>query len=195
MDAVARGRTVDERGWMKFTATTLPGAYLIEPERHHDERGFFARAWCAQEFEAHGLFNRIAQVNVSHNASKGTLRGMHYQVAPHEEAKLLRCTRGAIFDAIVDLRADSATYLKSLGVTLNEADGLMLYVPEGFAHGFQTLEDNTEVLYFMSNFFEPDAARGARWNDPAFGIEWPLPVTAISDRDAQWVDFHPVGKP
>ncbi len=179
---------------MKFTETALSGAYLIELEQHRDERGFFARAWCAQEFEAHGLFARIAQVNVSHNVRKGTLRGMHYQIAPHEEAKLLRCTRGAIFDAFVDLRENSKTHMQSLGVTLSADSGQMLYVPEGFAHGFQTLEDNTEVLYFMSNFFEPGAARGARWDDPAFGIEWPIPVTAISERDANWDDFKPESK-
>lgn len=176
---------------MKFLPTDLAGAFFIELEEHHDERGFFARAWCAHEYEVHGLRNTIAQVNVSYNATKGTLRGLHYQVPPSAEAKVVRCTRGAIFDVIVDLRAGSPTYAQWLGVMLNAARRNMLYVPEGFAHGFQTLEDETEVLYLMSNFHDPETARGIRFDDPAFAIEWPLPVLSISEKDARWDRFSP----
>lgn len=176
---------------MRFLATDLAGAFLIELEEHHDERGFFARAWCAHEFEVHGLRSTIAQVNVSYNATKGTLRGLHYQVPPSAEAKTVRCTRGAIFDVIVDLRRDSPTYMRWLGVKLNATQRNMLYVPEGFAHGFQTLEDETEVLYLMSNFHDPQTARGIRFDDPAFAIKWPLPVLSISEKDARWDRFSP----
>ena len=176
---------------MKFFATQLAGAYLIELEEHHDERGFFARAWCASEYQAHGLRTTIAQVNVSYNARKGTLRGLHYDVAASVGAKVVRCTRGAMFDVIVDLRAASSTYTRWLGVNLSATQRNMLYIPEGFAHGYQTLEDETEVLYLMSNFHDPQTARGIRFDDPAFAIKWPLPVLSISEKDARWDRFSP----
>lgn len=174
---------------MIFQETNLKNAYLIELQRREDERGFFARTWCQQEFEEHGLNPRLVQCNLSFNKKKGTLRGMHYQAAPYEEAKLVHCTCGAIYDIIVDLRPDSATFKHYFGVTLSAAAHNMLYIPEGFAHGFLTLEDNTEVFYQMSEFYAPDYARGFRWNDPAFNIEWPAPVQVISERDATYPDF------
>ncbi|MBP1735805.1 MAG: dTDP-4-dehydrorhamnose 3,5-epimerase, partial [Deltaproteobacteria bacterium] len=154
-----------------------------------DERGFFARSFCAKEFKEHGLNQNIAQCNISYNGKKGTLRGMHYQAAPHEEAKLVRCTMGAIYDVIIDLRPDSSTFKKWIGVELTKENRRMLYVPEGFAHGFQTLEDHTEVLYQMSEFHHPEWARGVRWNDPTFGIFWPVNVEIISIGDQQYLDF------
>lgn len=174
---------------MIFQETNLKNAYLIELQRREDERGFFARTWCQQEFEEHGLNSRLVQCNLSFNKKKGTLRGMHYQAAPYEEAKLVRCTCGAIYDLIVDLRPDSATFKHYFGVTLSAAARNMLYIPEGFAHGFLTLEDNTEVFYQMSEFYAPDYARGFRWNDPAFGIEWPAEVQVISEKDKSWPDY------
>jgi dTDP-4-dehydrorhamnose 3,5-epimerase len=176
---------------VKFLPTDLAGAFFIELEEHHDERGFFARAWCADEFEVHRLRSTIVQMNVTYNAKRGTLRGLHYQAAPSEEAKVLRCTRGAIFDVIVDLRVGSPTYTQWLGVNLNATQRNMLYIPEGFAHGYQTLEDETELLYLMSNFHDPATARGIRFDDPAFAIEWPLPVLSISEKDARWDRFSP----
>ena len=178
---------------MLFHPTKLGDAYVIEIERHVDERGFFARAWCQQEFEARGLNPRLAQCNISYNSRRGTLRGMHYQLAPHAEAKLVRCTRGAIYDVIVDLRPASPTYLQHVGEALTSDDRRMLYVPGGFAHGFLTLADDTEVFYQMSEFYAPDAGRGARWDDPAFAISWPIPVSVISPRDAAYLDFAPAG--
>jgi dTDP-4-dehydrorhamnose 3,5-epimerase len=175
---------------MIFTETILMGAYLIKPERLEDDRGFFARVWCCREFEAHGLGNALAQCNVSFNASRGTFRGMHYQVAPHEEAKLVRCTMGAIYDVIVDLRKDSPTYRRHVGEVLSAENRNMLYIPEGFAHGFITLEDRTEVFYQMSAFYDAESARGVRWNDPAFGIRWPAEVRVISERDRSYPDFR-----
>ncbi len=166
---------------MIFQPTKLSGAYTIQIERLADERGFFARSWCRREFEEHGLNPDLAQCNISYNRQRGTLRGMHYQVAPYEEAKLVRCTSGAIYDVIVDLRADSPTFMQHVGVVLTPSDRNMLYVPEGFAHGFLTLEDDTEVFYQMSEFYVPGAARGFRWNDPAFAIDWPEPVVVISE--------------
>ena len=174
---------------MLFDETTLKGAYIIEIEKHEDERGFFARSWCQREFEAHGLNPRLVQCNISFNFKKGTLRGMHYQVEPFAEAKLVRCTRGAIHDIIVDIRPDSPTFREHLGFLLTADNRRLLYVPEAFAHGFLTLEDNTEVFYQMSEFHAPDYARGFRWNDPAFGIEWPSEVQVISDRDRNYPDF------
>lgn len=174
---------------MIFKETALPGAYVIELEKRQDERGFFARAWCQREFEAMGLAPRIAQANVSFSAARGTLRGMHYQTAPHEEAKLIRCTRGAIHDVIVDLREDSPTYRRWIGVELSAESHRMLYVPERFAHGFQTLTDDAEVTYQVSEFYTPGAERGIRWNDPAIGIEWPLEPTVMSGKDREWPDF------
>ena len=168
---------------MKFSPTKLSGVWLVDLERREDERGFFARSWCQAEFERHGLNPRLVQCNVSFNRKRGTLRGMHYQVAPHAEAKLVRCTRGAIFDVAVDLRPESPTYRHWVGVELTAENGRALYIAEGFAHGFQTLADDSEVFYQMSEFFHPECARGLRWNDPAFGISWPSPNPIISDRD------------
>jgi dTDP-4-dehydrorhamnose 3,5-epimerase len=168
---------------VRFHETELPGAFVIEPERMTDDRGFFARTWCVREFADRGLSTDLVQCNVSYNAREATLRGMHYQVAPHAEVKLVRCTRGSIFDAIVDLRPDSPTFRRWVGVELSAEDGRMLYIPEGFAHGFQTLEDASEVSYQMSTFYHPGSARGLRWDDPAVGIEWPLEVRVISEKD------------
>ena len=175
---------------MIFIETKLKGAYIIEPERLSDERGFFARTWCQKEFQIHGLNTNVVQCNISYNKKKGTLRGMHYQAKPFEEAKLIRCTMGSIYDVIVDIRSDSPSFKQYLGVFLTPGNYKMLYVPEGFAHGFLTLEDNTEVFYQMSEFYAPDHARGFRWNDPVFGIEWPANVQVISDRDRDYPDFN-----
>jgi dTDP-4-dehydrorhamnose 3,5-epimerase len=175
---------------MLFKGTSLKGAFLIEPQRREDERGFFARSFCCREFEAHGLNPRVVQCNISYNAKKGTMRGMHFQVPPYEEAKLVRCTQGAIYDVIIDLRPGSSSYLKYYGVQLDFANRSMLYIPEGFAHGFITLEDDTEVFYQMSEFYAPDTARGFRWDDPLFGIKWPLVPTVISERDQAYPDFE-----
>ena len=174
---------------MIFTETNLKSSFLIELEPRADERGFFARTWCQREFEAHGLQTRWVQCNISFNQKKGTLRGMHYQVAPYAEAKLVSCTRGAIYDVIIDLRCDSPTFKQWLGVKLTAANRQMLFIPEGFAHGFQTLEDDTEVFYQMSEFYAPDYAKGVRWDDPAFGISWPADERIISRRDQSYPDF------
>jgi len=176
-----------------FRETELPSAYIIEPQRFEDERGFFARTWCRKEFSSHGLNPKIAQISLSYSPLKGTLRGMHYQAKPHQEAKLIRCTRGAIFDVIIDLRKTSPTYLKHIAVELNSENRLMLYAPEGFAHGFLTLQDGTEVLYQMSEFYHPESQRGVRWDDPAFQIRWPFRPTVISERDATYPDYEPTG--
>lgn len=175
---------------MIFTETKLKDAYVIEPERLEDERGFFARTFCEHEFAAHGLCTRFVQCNISFNKRKGTIRGMHYQVAPHAEAKLVRCTMGAIYDVIIDLRPGSPTFAQWVAVELTAQNRRMVYVPEGLAHGFQTLEDNTEVFYQMSEFYHPECARGVRWNDPAFGIKWPLTPVIISARDQSYPDFE-----
>lgn len=174
---------------MIFLPTSLQGAYVIEAERVEDERGFFARTWCQHEFQARGLNMVIVQCSISFNQSKGTLRGMHYQSAPKAEAKLVRCTRGAIYDVIVDLRPDSATFKKWTASELTADNHRMLYIPEGLAHGFQTLQDETEVFYQMSEFYAPECARGFRWDDPAFAIDWPRPMSAISDRDQSFALF------
>lgn len=174
---------------MIFQETELKGAYIVDIERREDDRGFFARSWCRREFEAHGLNPHIAQCSVSFNVMKGTLRGMHFQVKPFEEAKLVRCTRGSLCDVIVDLRPDSPTFKRHRSVVLTADNRTMLYVPEGFAHGFLTLEDKTEVHYQISEFHAPDHARGFRWNDPAFGIAWPADAQVISDRDRNYPDF------
>ncbi len=176
---------------MKFTETPLRGAFVIEIEPREDERGMFARTWCEKEFWEHGLDTTIKQCNVSFNRHRGTLRGMHFQRAPHGEIKLVRCTRGAVHDVIIDLRRDSPTYKQHFAIRLTAQNHTMLYIPEGFAHGFQTLEDDTELFYQMSTFYQPDAAAGVRWDDPAFGIQWP-PVERriISERDAKLPDFH-----
>jgi dTDP-4-dehydrorhamnose 3,5-epimerase len=172
-----------------FTETGLRGAFVVELEPREDERGFFARSWCRDEFEAHHLNPAMVQCNISFNRRKGTLRGMHYQAAPFEEAKLVRCTAGAIYDVILDLRPASATYKQHVAEVLSAANHKMLYVPEGFAHGFQTLHDDTEVLYQMSAFHSPDHARGVRYNDPAFGIRWMSGEPVIADRDRHYPDF------
>jgi dTDP-4-dehydrorhamnose 3,5-epimerase len=174
---------------VKFLETELRGAYIIELDKVEDKRGFFARVWCQKEFEDHGLVARIAQANTSFNRKAGTLRGMHYQVAPYQETKVVQCTMGTIYDVIVDLRPDSPTYKHWTGVELTAENGTMLYIPADFAHGFITLEDNTEVSYLMSESYQPEAARGFRWNDPEFDIKWPIAVEEISDRDACWSDF------
>jgi dTDP-4-dehydrorhamnose 3,5-epimerase len=166
-----------------FSETALRGAFAIDLERLEDERGFFARTWCQQEAEAVGLKPRWVQCNISFNRVRGTLRGMHYQAPPYEEAKLIRCTMGSIYDVIIDLRPESATYRQHIGMVLSAQNRKMLYVPQGFAHGFLTLEDNTEVFYQMSEFYAPGYGRGVRWNDPTFGIQWPIEVQVISDRD------------
>lgn len=168
---------------MKFEETKLKGVFVIEPELIEDERGFFARSWSPEEFAERGLRPQVAQCNISFNRLKGTLRGMHFQVAPHEEAKLVRCTRGGIFDVAVDLRPDSPTRYRWTAVELTADNRRMLYVPEGFAHGYQTLEDATEIFYQVSETYHPESARGLRWDDPRLGINWPLPVTLISARD------------
>ena len=176
---------------MIFIPTALGKAMLVDIEKHEDERGFFARAWCRREFEAQGLNPDLAQCNISFNPRKGTLRGMHFQIKPHEEAKLVRCTRGSLFDAIVDLRPASPTYKKHLGVILTADSRRALYVPEGFAHGFLTLEDATEVLYLISECYAPESQRGIRWTDPALAIAWPDGPTLISERDRSYPDFEP----
>jgi dTDP-4-dehydrorhamnose 3,5-epimerase len=172
-----------------FTPTILDGVVLVDPDRRSDERGYFARTWCRREFEEAGLDARLVQCSVSHNLRRHTLRGMHWQDPPHAEVKLVRCTRGAILDVIVDLRPDSQSYLCNLAVELDENNGRALYVPEGMAHGFLTLADNTDVSYQMSSFHEPSSARGARWNDPAFAIDWPTPAPILHPRDASYPDF------
>ena len=171
---------------MIFRETTLKGAFVIEMEKFEDKRGFFARAWCQKEVEANGLVSRVVQTNISFNKKRGTLRGMHYQVAPYEQIKLVRCTRGVIYDVIIDLRPDSPTFRKWTGVELTAENYTMLYVPENFAHGFQTLEDNTEVTYQVSQFYSPESERGVRYDDPVFQVEWPLPVEVISEKDIAW---------
>jgi len=174
---------------MIFRETALRGAFIIEPERKEDHRGFFARTWCAEEFAAHGLNPKLVQCSISYNKKKGTLRGMHYQAAPYEETKLVRCTAGAIYDVIIDLRPNSPTYTKHVAETLTAENYHMLYIPEGFAHGFQTREDHTEVTYQMSQYYVSEHARGVRWNDPAFSIQWPDDERIISDRDWHSPDF------
>jgi dTDP-4-dehydrorhamnose 3,5-epimerase len=175
---------------MKFVETKLKGSFIIDPERLEDERGFFARSWCQREAKQYGLEPEWLQCNISYNKSKGTMRGMHYQAAPFEEAKLVRCTMGAICDVIIDLRPDSATFKKWMAVELSSANRRMLYIPEGFAHGFLTLQDQSEVFYQMSEFYVPELARGVRWNDPAFGIEWPISVSVMTDKDRTFPDFQ-----
>lgn len=174
---------------MIFVPLDLEGAFLLRPEPHEDERGSFTRTWCEAEASAHGLALGTVQCNVSRNIKKGTLRGLHFQRPPHEERKLVRCTRGSMMDVIVDLRKGSPTYLAWRAAELSADNGLELYIPEGFAHGFQTLEDHTEVFYQMSAHYRPEAAGGWRWDDPAFGIRWPLPNPVLSRRDASFPDY------
>jgi dTDP-4-dehydrorhamnose 3,5-epimerase len=174
-----------------FHPTKLPSAYVIDIEPALDERGFFARTFCEREFAAHGLPIRFPQCNLSRNRRAGTLRGMHYSAAPHRECKLVRCTAGAIYDVIVDLRPDSPARFQWIGEELSAENGRALFVPEGFAHGFITLTDGADVFYQMGGFFVAEAARGMRWNDPAIGIEWPSPPAVISARDANYPSFDP----
>jgi dTDP-4-dehydrorhamnose 3,5-epimerase len=169
-----------------FTETKLPGAFIVDLQPRGDERGFFARAFCQREFEAHGLKPLIAQANISFNYRKGTMRGLHYQLPPHAETKFVRCSRGAILDVIVDLRTESPTFLQHVAVELTADNRRGLYVPERFAHGYQVLEDNTETTYQVGEFYTPAAERGLRFDDPHLGIDWPLPVTDISDKDRNW---------
>ncbi len=176
---------------MIFTQTKLPGAYVIELEPRGDERGFFSRAWCEKEFENAGLSTRISQANVSLSRDRGTLRGMHLQLPPAAEIKLIRCTRGAIYDVIIDLRPTSPTYCEWVGVELTSENRKALYVPEGFAHGFQTLTEDCEVFYQVSHPYSPEHETGVRYDDPRFGIEWPGEFTVISDKDRNWPDFQP----
>jgi dTDP-4-dehydrorhamnose 3,5-epimerase len=174
---------------MRFIETKLKEAYIIELEMKEDERGFFARSFCHEEFEKNGLNPNIVQCNISYNKKKGTLRGMHYQVAPYEEAKIVSCTSGAIYDVIIDLRQNSSTYCQWLAVELSDKNCKILYIPEGFAHGFQTLEDNTTVFYQMSEFYHPECAQGIRWDESTFGIKWPLSEQIMSKKDINYPDF------
>ena len=171
---------------MNFYETPVRGSFIVELEPQNDARGSFARAFCAQEFEAHGLNPVIAQANLSGNYMKGTMRGLHYQIAPATEEKLVRCIRGSIYDVIVDLRPGSSTYLSWYGLELSPENGRALYVPAMCAHGCQSLTDDTEILYLISGAHSPEYARGIRYDDPALSIEWPLPVTMVSDKDASW---------
>jgi dTDP-4-dehydrorhamnose 3,5-epimerase len=171
---------------VQFTATKLEGAFVIEPQLHEDSRGLFARTYCAREFREQGLMDVFVQCNTSWNARKGTVRGLHYQLPPSSEVKLVRCTAGALWDVIVDLRPDSSTYLQYFGVELSANNRQALYIPKMFAHGFQALEDGTEVFYQMSEFYAPKSARGLRYDDPKLGIKWPLPAASISDQDQSW---------
>jgi dTDP-4-dehydrorhamnose 3,5-epimerase len=174
---------------MIFTETKLKGSFIVEMERLEDERGFFARTWSEREFAAHGLNSKLDECNVSFNKRKGILRGMHFQVAPFAQAKLVRCTAGAIYDVALDLRPDSVTFKEWFGVELTAENRLMFFIPEGFAHGFQTLSDNSEVLYQMSGIYHPESARGVRWDDPGFGIDWPPAEPIIIARDRTYPDF------
>lgn len=174
---------------MKFIELKLAGAYLIEPEQLTDERGFFARSFCKEEFAKHQLKTNIEQCNISFNLRQGTVRGMHYQNAPYAEAKLVRCSMGSICDIIMDLRKDSETYKQWVDIELTATNRNMLYIPSGFAHGFQTLEDNVEIFYHMFAKFYPGASSGSRWDDPAFSITWPQEITTISDKDTSYPDY------
>jgi len=175
---------------VKFDQTKLPGVVHVRIVPAVDERGFFARTWCEEEFERHDLNARLVQCSLSFNRRKGTLRGIHYQAAPFEESKVVRCTLGAIYDVIVDLRPDSPTFQQWIGITLSAANREMVYIPEGCGHGFITLEDDTEVFYQMSEFYKPKAARGVRWDDPAFRVAWPAKPVVMSERDRTYPDFR-----
>ena len=179
---------------MLFSETPLSGCYVIEPERMQDHRGFFTRVWCQKELEQRGLKTEVRQSNVGFSLRKGTLRGLHYQQAPHAEVKIVRCTRGAMFDVVVDLRPQSPTHKHWFGVELTEDNGKMIYVPEGFAQGYMTLADNTEMNYHTSNFFDRESASGVRYDDSAFGIKWPIEVSVISEQDTKWQNYGSAGK-
>ena len=176
---------------MIFTETKLKGAFVIELEKLEDPRGFFARAFCQKEFKEHGLNPNIVQSNVSLNFKKGTMRGMHFQAAPYQEVKMIRCTRGAIFDVIIDLRKNSPTYKRWVSIELTEDNYKMLYIPEDFAHGYLTLKDKSEVIYFVTQFYQPNSQSGVRYNDPAFGIQWPkdVGIKTLVDKDKNWPDY------
>jgi dTDP-4-dehydrorhamnose 3,5-epimerase len=179
---------------MRFSQTPLAGAYVIDVEPVADERGLFARTWCRREMEEHGLDAGLVQCSTSFNRRRGTLRGMHWQASPDEETKIVRCTRGAVYDVVLDLRPGSPTFKRWFAAELTADNRSALYVPAGIAHGFQTLADDSEVLYQMSQFHRPESARGVRWNDPAFAIEWPSAAErTMSERDRNWPDFHPTG--
>ena len=174
---------------MIFNETALKGAFMVQVKKMEDHRGFFGRAWCQEEFAEHGLNNNIRQINTSFTFKKGTIRGMHYQIDPYQEAKFIRCTRGRIYDVIIDLRPGSGTFMKWVGHELSESNYQMVYVPGNFAHGFVTLEDNCEVYYPVTEFYTPGSERGIRYNDPAFNIEWPVSVDIVSEKDLSHPDF------
>lgn len=175
---------------MKISPLPLAGAFIIEPEPHVDNRGFFARIWCRRELSEAGIETRLAQMNLAHSIQKGTLRGLHYQEAPHQENKLVQCVRGAIYDVVIDLRPGSPTYKRWLGQELSQLNRKMIFAPRGFAHGYQTLANNTDVLYAVSDYYAPGAEKGIRWDDPGFRIDWPLPdAILVSQKDAAWPDF------
>ncbi len=176
---------------MIFTPLALSGACLVEPEPQADERGYYARTWCAEEFRRHGLSDRLVQCGLSYNRRRGTIRGMHLQASPYAQARLVRCSRGTIYDVVIDLRPDSATYRRWLSIELSAARAALLYVPGGFAPRFQTLEDDTEVFYQMSEAYHPEAERGVRWNDPGFAITWPVEHPTVSAKDRAYRDFEP----
>lgn len=175
---------------MNFKQTFLEGAYVVALEELREQRGFFARSFCREEFQAHGLDPDVSQCNISFNERRGTLRGMHYQSPPFEEAKLVRCTRGAIFDVIIDIRTDSKTYKRTFAIELTADNRKMLFVPKGFAHGFQTLQDDSEVFYQMSDSYRPGVGRGIRWNDPVLAIDWPISAPILSEQDANYPDWR-----
>lgn len=177
---------------MIFSPTALAGTFIVDLDRRNDDRGYFARTWCQREFEEQGLDTALVQCSVSHNLRRHTLRGMHWQASPYGEVKIVRCTRGSVWDVIIDLRPESPTYMLHLGVELTAESGRALYIPEGLAHGFVTLADNSEVFYQMSGFHQPAFARGVRWNDPAFGIAWPVIAPNMHPRDAEYPDYVPL---
>lgn len=176
---------------MRFEALPIPGAYAVEIERHDDARGYFARVWCRDEFSAHCIAVDMVQASISHNREAGTVRGMHYTVEPSREGKLVRCVRGAVHDVLLDLRVQSAAHLRHVAVVLDAARHNAVYIPPGVAHGFQTLADDCDVLYMMTDVYRPELAAGVRYDDPAFGIHWPLPVSVIADRDRDYPDHTP----
>ena len=176
---------------MRFRETDLAGAWLLEAEPHRDDRGSFSRIWCRREFGERGLVTDLVQASLSWNARRGTFRGMHYQAPPRAEVKLVRCVRGAVYDVIIDLRPDSPSYYRHFGVELSAENQRAVYVPEGFAHGFQALEDDSEVLYHMSEFYSPEHGRGVRWDDPVFEIDWPVADPIMNERDRDYPDFVP----
>jgi len=176
---------------MNFIETKLPGAYIIELDKVGDERGFFSRVWCRKTMEEQGLNTNIAQINTSYNAHKGTLRGLHYQQAPYEEVKIVQCIRGSIYDVIVDIRPESPTYKQWFGIQLDEDCGKLLYSPEGFAHGYQTVKNNSAIIYPTSEFYTPESERGIKWDDPAIGIKWPLVPGSMSEKDLSWLPLEP----